>query len=120
MDTTLTQGLLERLDAVTAQMGVAATEVWSIWLATAWVPVAQDVVGLVLALVVGRVAYKAHVKVSEDYGSAADFAVVLSAFVVMMAAIVAGVCTINLVGEAPYLFEPRLYALDQLRGLVGK
>jgi len=118
MDTTLTQGLLARLDAVTATMGVAATEVWSIWLATAWMGAAQSALGLTVAIPLGLWAYRTVDGLKHEYdgGPLSEVAVAAG----LVAAFVGLVSAIHLVGALPYLFEPRLYALDQLRGLVGK
>lgn len=122
-DTTLTQGLLSRLDAVTAKMGVAANEVWNIWVATSWRPAVGVAVGFSVALLIALVAGFA-VRWAVKHGDQNDDLVGFLGVAGCVGLIVAGIIVIFNVSHLPdaltYLAEPRLYALDQLRGMVGK
>ena len=116
-DSTLTGALLTRLDALTSTMGVAATEVWSIWLATSWRPMAGVVLGLTLslfAILLGGLLARWAVKKDDElffFAGAAPFVIGIVVVLINLT---------HLPDAMAYLAEPRLYALDQLRGLVGK
>lgn len=117
MDTTLTQGLLTRLDAVTAQMGVAASEVWGIWIATSWRPMAGACFGLALsflAIVIGGRLIRLGIKKDDE------LIFLLGSVPFAVAAVAVLINLSNLPDAFAYLMEPRLYAIDQLRGLLGK
>lgn len=122
-DTTLTQGLLSRLDAVTAKMGVAASEVWNIWIATSWRPAVGVAVGFAVALLIALVAGLA-LRWAVKHENQNDDLVGFLGVAGCVGLIVAGIIVIFNVSHLPdaltYLAEPRLYALDQLRGMVGK
>lgn len=135
MDSTLTAGLLERLDAVAQAAGVAANEVWSIWLATSWRPMVGLLPWLFAALVLAVASRKvfqrstaarerweatpeSHRSWRDDDAAAQWFA--LGVFLVVASCFVLFVASGIAVDAIAYLLEPRLYALDQLRGLIGE
>jgi hypothetical protein len=122
MDSTLTTGLLTRLDAITNKMGVAATEVWSVWLATSWRPALNLAVLGVVALVSFLLGTKSVRYALSDECSADEEPLFGMAGIILCAVcLFTGIgFMVNFADAIVYLNEPRLYALDQLRGLVGK
>lgn len=125
-DSTLTGALLTRLDALTAKMGVAATEVWSVWTGTSWRPLSNTVSLFVIGLLLvagGTVALKKAFKSNETAGYDDPRPVMFGVpggVAMLVGGIMALAALLDLANAIAYLVEPRLYALDQLRELVGK
>lgn len=127
-DTTQTIGplaaeVLTRIDAVAAKMGVAAGEVWNIWIATSWRPAVGVAIGFSVALLIALVAGLAlrwAVKHENQNDDLVGFLGVASCVGLIVAGIIVIFNVCNLPDAITYMAEPRLYALDQLRGLVGK
>lgn len=125
MDSTLAQGVLERLDAVTAKMGVAAGQLWDIWLATSWRPLLDAGIGLgggLLLLLLGALGLRLTIRKVGDWED--DATAPLGALSVIALLIGGIVLALNLFGSLPdaiaYYRVPEVYALDQLRGLIGR
>lgn len=122
----LAKEVLQRLDAVAAQMGVAANEVWSIWLATSWRPMLDTgstlVIGLLMVLSGCWALRKAYQYDRENVYNDVRPPMfgVPGGFFALVGIIAFLIALTNLPDAITYLAEPRLYALDQLRGLVGK
>ncbi len=121
-DTTLTNGLLTRLDALTAKMGVAATEIWNIWLATSWRPALNYGIALVIGLVALGVGLKLVNSAIEKEKNLDDGAWpgVPGVLLTFMGVIFTAAALCNAADAIAYVIEPRLYAFDQLRRLIGK
>lgn len=122
----LAREVLQRLDAVAAQMGVAANEVWSIWLATSWRLMLNTgstlVIGLLMVLGGCWALRKAYQFDRENVYNDVRPPMfgVPGGFFALVGIIAFLIALTNLPDAITYLAEPRLYALDQLRGLVGK
>lgn len=123
MDSTLAQGVLDRLDAVAATMGVAANRLWDIWLATSWRPMLNEGIMLLAVLVLFGwtvFAFGWCLPRAERTGEGED-AVMGSGLITAFIGMVVLVLVISNLGDAiTYLRVPEVYALDQLRALVGK
>jgi hypothetical protein len=119
-DTTLVAGVLTRLDALTAKLGVGATEVWSIWLGSAWRPMVELVTfaGCMGVLIFGLLLLSARLRAKETY-EPEDGAALVYCLAVVAGILTAVVLAVNLSDAIAYLIDPRLYALDQLKGLLG-
>lgn len=122
MDSTLAAGLLERLDAVAATMGVAATDLWGLWLATWWRSLIEPTAAMVTSglMACGALRLWRHYRDEKRNHRYPDESWAAGSIVVGAVAVVLALAGVFALAEAlPYVFEPRLYALDQLRGLLG-
>lgn len=123
MDSTLAQGVLERIDLLAAKMGVGATELWSIWLATWWRPLLDAAIPAVIAvpmLLASRWLWSRYLASGEDrYGRQEEWAG--GAVFTGVAGVICVTVAVGLAATAlPYAIDHRLYAIDQLAKLLGR
>ena len=124
MDSTLAQGLLSRLDVLTAKLGIGAGALWSLWLHTWWRPWLDEVMlgTAFLVALVGTVwvvrrwiaAERKNVDGGADPALAMGGTIGIGATFTLFVFVV-----LHLSDCIAYTVNHSLYALDQLRGLVG-
>lgn len=118
----LTVGLLSRLDAMTAKLGIGANALWSLWLATWWRPwlligaLAALCLTAIIAAVFSWRRYEASVKKNSYNDGWMMPAIILSCTAVGLFIGVVALCP----DAISYSLNHQLYAVDQLRGLIGK
>lgn len=124
-DTTLATGVLTRLDAVAAKLGVAADQLWDLWVRTGPLLTWTDVG---LTAIVGFMLYRLNRWLAKGYkaengkGAYGDETPwMIGAILTGVGAVLCGVATVVSIRYAIIVtVEPRLYAIDQLKELLGK
>lgn len=122
MQDSLTVGLLHRLDTLAAKAGIAGGQLWDLWLATWWRPMIPVVITGVLVLICLPLFFK-NLKIANNRSN--DDEIVISAGITsVICAIVGAVSLLILLLSLPdamtYALNHQLYALDQLRQVIGR
>lgn len=118
-DTLFTQGVLSRLDAAAAKVGVAADQLWGLWLATWWRPLISTVLSgvvFVVCLIVFRRLWKWAASANNDIDEITPL-IFIAGTIGVISLIAFG---FSVSDSIAYSIDHRLYALDQLRQLIHK
>ena len=118
MDTTLVSGILTRVDILANQLGVAAGDIWSIWLSLNYRPLMDCLTLLVVSSMVMYPSYRIVKWAYEDEHNREGYLILSSIafFMAFLAALVAVVC---LPDAIIYFRNPEAYALSQLAEMIG-
>lgn len=119
-DSILTQGLLSRLDVITSKMGVGATQLWDLWTATSWRALLGVGFLLLFAVISGVLSVLTMRMAQRANSDAEDLLTLLFLAAAGVSIVCACAALLNASEAVAYIIEPRLYALDQLRELVGR
>jgi len=133
MQDSLTVGLLHRLDTLAAKAGIAGGHLWDLWMSTWWRPLIPVIVAGILLVICMPTFFKKvkliNMKVphnnNPDYMVEQPEEVMIPAIVAM---VVCGLITIpamlvfllQLPDAITYAFNHQLYAVDQLRQVIGR
>lgn len=117
--------ILSRVDAVAAKLGVAATELWNIWLATSWTPLGKVTMAMTITtlfvLVLSAVTWHCAKRFAQTDGDGWLLAAVGCGFGAVFFCVILGLMLLTELPDAVIYWRfPELYALDQLRALIGR